>query len=655
LLPHLRFLNPVGGNLDSVIGARHADRPSPGVRASRLAVRGLDDRALSQVRISYSPIEPFSASHRSKDAAWKCEFEDLPVISSRLNRARQLTCLALAASALCVTAQTAEASLRHHRHHAVHTTEKSDGKDDSTGGSETSGRYADFVVDAKTGRVLHATNPDAPRHPASLTKMMTLYILFEELERGRFKMDSELTVSRHASLQSPTKLDLRPGETITVSDAIHGLVTQSANDAAVTIAENIAGSEEAFARRMTQTAHRIGMTNSYFYNASGLPNANQYTTAHDMVTLGRALQERFPENYKVFSTRSFAYHGRVYGNHNHLLGRLDGIDGIKTGYTDASGFNLVTSIHRDGHFVVAAVMGGSSAGSRDQQMVRLVEAHLPESSTGPHIASVFTDVHMAAREDDEKPTAPIAVPVLHSTAPVVAAQGELPSTDAVAVAQTRPAVSYSNTPVLASAVETEPASNKPHSAREHAGTKVDDRVAALIMAKAIMTEQKKKQVVASLDNFIPATPGAKPSVVKVETVPIHLTAEKSSETKADDRPKPDDRTERLMTASVEPQRGADKRADSTKDRTAMPPAVHDGWLIQIAAVDNVSDAKSILQRAKTAAGEKLAAGMPVTEPFSKGSATLYRARFAGFSDQKSANAACNSLKRKEFACLVIRQ
>jgi D-alanyl-D-alanine carboxypeptidase len=572
----------------------------------------------------------------------------------------------MAAAALCVTASTADASLRHHRHHAVHSSEKSNGNDDSTdAGGKTSGRYADFVVDAKTGRVLHETNADAPRHPASLTKMMTLYILFEELERGRFTMDSELTVSRHAASQSPTKLDLRPGETISVSDAIHGLVTQSANDAAVTIAENIAGSEDAFAHRMTQTAHRIGMNNTYFYNASGLPNSNQYTTAHDMVTLGRALQERFPENYKVFATRSFAYNGRVYGNHNHLLGRLDGIDGIKTGYTDASGFNLVTSIHRDGHFVVAAVMGGSSAGSRDQQMVRLVEAHLPDSSTGPHIASVFTDVRMAARDGDEKPTAPIAVPALHGDkradgSRVDVAQVETVRNTLDTVSKGRPAPTVA-TAVLDPAVEGEAKPVKPRAASrtaEHPAAKVDDRAASLIMAKAISIEQKKRQVVASLDNFIPAAPAGKPAVVKVETVPIHLTSQKSDDNKpkSDDRPKPDDHAERLMTASVEPAHTADKRiAETAKEHSTMPPVIHDGWLIQIAAVDTVNDAKSILQKARTAAGEKLAAQTPVAEPFSKGGATLYRARFSGFTDQKTANAACNSLKRKEFACLVIRQ
>ncbi len=550
-----------------------------------------------------------------------------------------------------MTATAADASSRH-RHHHVSRPQSTDESSNSRSGIEASGRYADFVVDAKTGRVLHAVNADAPRHPASLTKMMTLYILFEELERGRFSMDSQLTVSAHAAAQSPTKLDLRPGQTISVSDAIHGLVTQSANDAAVTVGENIAGSEDAFARRMTQTAHRIGMSNTYFYNASGLPNAQQYTTARDIVTLGRALQERFPENYKVFQTRSFAYRGRVYGNHNHLLGRIDGIDGIKTGYTEASGFNLVTSVHRDGHFIVAAVLGGPSGGARDAQMVRLIEASIPESSTGPRVASVFSEPRMAARDGDEKPTAPISVAEMHIGESHLA---PVPTSNAVKTAEPILAKSAeaSTAPVVA-APKVEMVSVKPvrsrgteRTAAAEQPTKYDDRAASLIMAKAIQQEQKRKEVVASLDEFIPAAPQSRPA----------LAAVADTRPKSEERSKVEgDRTEKLMTASVEPQIPSDKpHPDLAKSHaTSMPAPIHDGWLVQIAAVDNANDAKAMLTKAKNAVGDKLG-GTPVTEPFAKGNATLYRARFAGFPDQKSANAACSSLKRKDFACLVIRQ
>ncbi len=583
-------------------------------------------------------------------------------------RVRRSACLAVAAVATILCAPPADASARHRKHHVAHSSNPSD-----VSAVETSGRYADFVVDARTGRVLHATNADQLRHPASLTKMMTLYLLFDEIEHGRLTMESRLTVSAHAAAQSPTKLDLRPGQEISVSDAIHGLVTQSANDAAVTIAENIAGSEDAFARRMTAMAHRIGMSNTTFYNASGLPNSQQYTTARDMVTLGRALQERFPENYKVFSTRSFAYRGRVYGNHNHLLGRLDGVDGIKTGYTEASGFNLVTSVHRDGHFVVAAVMGGSSGAARDAQMMRLIEQHMSEASTGSHVASVLAEARAPVADDEFKPAAPAAVtPPLAASAPLAAPRSPAPQPQPVAAAAppvdngpAKPAQPHlANHPVLA---------DKPVA-------KVDDRAASRIMAKAMKAEQKNRTQVASLDNFMPAAPAPKPAAPaakaefaqpSIAILPTHSvlarppadrqTVDKvaADHVKPDDRARPEvDRTERLMTASIEPPHAADTpRAAAPIDTKSaqMPSSPREGWLVQIAAVDKMEDAKALLSRAQNAVGPHLGAGAPVTEAFSKGNATLYRARFAGYADQKSAAAACASLKHKDITCLVIHQ
>src|SRR5262249_53003361 len=224
--------------------------------------------------------------------------------------------------------------------------------------------YADIVVDANSGAVLHATNPDARRHPASLTKIMTLYLLFEQLDAGKLKLDTPLKVSAEASGQSPTKLGLKPGNSLAVEDAIKGMVTRSANDAAVVVAEAIAGSEDDFARLMTRKAYALGMKDTVYKNASGLPDDDQVTTARDQSTLGRAIQERFPRYYKYFSIRSFTFRGESISNHNHLLGKVEGVDGIKTGYINASGFNLVTSVHRGNRYLVAVVMGGSSGGSR---------------------------------------------------------------------------------------------------------------------------------------------------------------------------------------------------------------------------------------------------------------------------------------------------
>jgi D-alanyl-D-alanine carboxypeptidase len=239
--------------------------------------------------------------------------------------------------------------------------------------------YADIVVDANSGTVLHSTNPDAQRHPASLTKIMTLYLLFEQLEAGKLKLDSQLPVSKEAAGQMPTKLGLKPGSTLAVEDAIKGMVTRSANDAAVVVAEAIAGDEDAFARLMTRKAQTLGMSRTIYKNASGLPDSGQVTTARDQSTLGRAVQERFPRYYKYFSIRTFTFRGQSIGNHNHLLGRVEGVDGIKTGYVNASGFNLVTSVHRGNRYLVAVVMGGSSAGSRDAKMRDLINDKIAQA------------------------------------------------------------------------------------------------------------------------------------------------------------------------------------------------------------------------------------------------------------------------------------
>lgn len=235
-------------------------------------------------------------------------------------------------------------------------------------------KAASFVIDYATGEVLHAENADAQRHPASLTKMMTLYMAFEAIEQGRLKLTDRLPVSQYASEQSPTKLGLKAGSTVQVEDAIMGLVTKSANDAAVVVAEHLGGgSENAFARQMTQKARRLGMPNTSFQNASGLPDDDQVTTARDMVTLGRALIRDFPQFYPLFSTKSFTYGGRAHPNHNHLMSSYDGMDGIKTGFIRASGFNLVASAKRGNRRLVASVFGGTSPKNRDDYMAKLLD------------------------------------------------------------------------------------------------------------------------------------------------------------------------------------------------------------------------------------------------------------------------------------------
>src|SRR5262244_3533034 len=241
--------------------------------------------------------------------------------------------------------------------------------------------YAAIVIDDKSGFVLHEVSADEPRHPASLTKIMTLYLLFEQLEAGKLSLDTELPISTRAALQNPTKLGLKANQTIKVEDAIKGLVTKSANDAAVVVAEAIGGSEEEFAKLMTAKAGALGMLGTTYVNASGLPAEAQITTARDQAVLGRAIQHRFPVYYQYFATPSFRYKGAEMRNHNNLLGQVKGVDGIKTGYTEASGYNLTSSVRRDEKHIVAVVLGGTSNGARDARMRQLIEAHILQAST----------------------------------------------------------------------------------------------------------------------------------------------------------------------------------------------------------------------------------------------------------------------------------
>jgi D-alanyl-D-alanine carboxypeptidase len=265
-------------------------------------------------------------------------------------------------------------------------------------------KFSALIMDVESGRVMQQVNADAERFPASLTKMMTLYLAFDALEAGRLKLDQQLPVSARAQAQSPSKLGLRAGTTIPVQQAILGLVTRSANDAAVVLAEAMGGSEEVFAEMMTARARTLGMTRTRFRNASGLPNPNQVTTARDMATLGLALMHDHPRYYPYFSTKSFVYRGQTIGNHNHLLTRYEGTDGIKTGYTAASGFNLVASVKRDGRHLVGVVFGGTSGPARDAKMMALLDRSFAElNGDGVAVASARAkakaDVEVAANED----------------------------------------------------------------------------------------------------------------------------------------------------------------------------------------------------------------------------------------------------------------
>lgn len=466
---------------------------------------------------------------------------------------------------------------------------------------------AAIVVDGNSGDVLYATNADAPRHPASLTKIMTLYLLFERLEAGKIKLDTPLRVSEHAAEQAPTKLGLKPGQTIAVEDAIKGVVTKSANDAAVAIAENLGGSEDEFCKLMTQKAHALGMSRTTYVNASGLPDDDQVTTARDQALLGREIQERFPQYYKYFSLPTFVYHGVAMRNHDHLLG-LYGVDGIKTGYTRDSGFNLVTSVHRDGRHIVAVVLGGRSASERDARMRELINAHIKEAS-------------------------------LRRAAPILAAEKQEPKHDQLA---------FAGAPVASHAAPAPAAPVVAHSRTTVGSTEPIQPV----MVKTISYRVAPAQTVAlaPLPNLVSAaaaapqpvaaapvrTPSAEaPSIIVAATEPAAVGAAIVSEPVKAEAP------------SIGPARTASTPAPQP------PVRARGGWLIQIGAFDGEDEAKQHLNAAQLKAPAMLAAADPFTERVQKGDKALYRARFAGF-DKAMAEAACKQLKRSDIECMALK-
>lgn len=323
--------------------------------------------------------------------------------------------------------------------------------------SALAARSSAIVIDAKTGKVLYSADANGRRYPASLTKMMTLYLTFEALAKGRISKNTPVPFSAHAASEPPTKLGVRAGGSVPVETAILSMVTKSANDSATALGELLGGSQENFARMMTAKARQLGMNGTVFRNANGLPDPGQFTTAHDMAMLGIALREHFPQYYPYFSQRSFLYGRQRINGHNRLLGRIKGVDGIKTGYTRASGFNLVSSVADGDRRLVAVVMGGTSGRSRDNQMASLINTYLPRTSTrgGGNLVAKGGDTPVKAlakvllpKRDaptpDDKPAAEDAAdvaeaddsaPVAEETKPVV----QIKKVKTVAVAAMAPA------------------------------------------------------------------------------------------------------------------------------------------------------------------------------------------------------------------------
>jgi D-alanyl-D-alanine carboxypeptidase len=591
----------------------------------------------------------------------------ITLASSRVLRACAFGLTATAA-AIVFTTGTAEARHRHHhaaRHH--HAERESSGP-----------AFASIIVDANSGATLASNSPDSLRHPASLTKIMTLYLLFERLESGKMTLDTEMPVSMHASEQEPTKLGLRPGQTLRVEDAIKGIVTRSANDAAVVVAEAIGGSEDDFCKMMTRKARALGMSRTVYVDASGLPNDDQITTARDQATLGRAIQDRFPRYYRYFSTAAFNYHGQIIRNHNHLLGSVEGVDGIKTGYTRASGFNLVTNLRRGNRHIVGVVMGGRSGGSRDAIMRSLLAENLDKAATTLTVAAISERNPAEASADVAEAEAP-SRPT--QTAPVRTASAS-PEPTAAAPARSNAATSRSILAAAAAAVppaqpkpepapftngvlQTQPISVIPGSSEPMKPVKVKTvqiKAAPMKMASA-GPSQSASPITSAMPparTEVPETSGA--VVAKAET-------NKADAARMDMPPQPANfgtgngvlgvlpassmsgsaASPMMAYADPRPQPQAVQPNGAAKAATART-----GWIIQVGALESENEARERIAAARNQAHGLLSKADPFTETVvAKGDKKLYRARFAGL-DRDQAEAVCRALKRSDISCITVR-
>jgi D-alanyl-D-alanine carboxypeptidase len=610
-------------------------------------------------------------------------------------------------AAVIFTNDAADARHSRHRHVARHHQEARESYNPA---------FSSIIVDGNSGATLSATNPDASRHPASLTKIMTLYLLFERLDAGKMKLDTEMDVSEHASDQAPTKLGLRPGQTIAVEDAIKGLVTRSANDAAVVIAEAIAGDEGGFAKLMTRKARALGMVRTVYRNASGLPDDEQVTTARDQATLGRAIQERFPRYYRYFSTTAFNYHGHSIRNHNKLLGNVEGVDGIKTGYTRASGFNLVTSMRRGNRHLVGVVLGGHSGGSRDTIMRGLLAENLEKAATKRTVAAITernsSDANADVAEAASRPTQTVQVQVAsaepaapqaeRSTAPAPASRSIFAAAAAAVPpppAKTEPAKTEP-APFTNGVIQTQQISAIPGSSEPMKPVKVKTvQVKAGQMKLASAAGQT--QPVTPATNAIPPARQDAPEtssamVAKTETSRVEVAKSdpvRPEQTRPEMPPQPAGHgtghgilgvlpasslapsstpqastsqastsqvsTSQVSTSQVlayaDPVPNAQPQPQTIQQNGAIKPvAAHTGWIIQVGALDSETEAQERIEAARSQAKGLLTKADPFTEPVvGKGDKKLFRARFAGL-DRDQAEAACRTLKRSDISCITIK-
>jgi D-alanyl-D-alanine carboxypeptidase len=447
------------------------------------------------------------------------------------------------------------------------------------------------------------------------------------------QLNTPLTVSSYAAAQAPTKLGLRPGSTIEVEDAIKGMVTLSANDASVVVAENIAGSEEAFAQMMTRKARELGMNSTAFYNANGLPHSPaNITTARDLSILGRAIQDRFPKYFPYFQTQSFQFGSRTIRGHNRLLGKVEGVDGIKTGYTRASGFNLLTSVNTDTRSIVAVVLGGRSGASRDQKMAALIDDQLPRAYAGARIAPPTV-------ENSPQPAMVAEAPVRRAVEPVA-----------------EPAPAIPQAPVkVASALPQAPVSvPAPQPAQTPERKPLDLNTLRPVVASAAGASSTTTPSSTSSIRWqkgpeaLPANAQAYASLPQ-QAAPAQIPASQ----KADLRAKIETKLTEPAPTKVASLKVDVPKAEPIEAKKAERPAVT-GWVIQLGATDDEGKAKAMLDSARNRFGKVLGKASPFTEKVTVDGSTLYRARFSGFTESDAAAKVCKQLKKGGMNCFASR-
>lgn len=490
--------------------------------------------------------------------------------------------------------------------------------------------YAGIVVDAKSGKVLYESDADDYRYPASVTKVMTLYVLFQELSSGKIKLKDKMKVSKHAASAVPTKLGLKSGSTITVENAIKALVTLSANDMARVIAEYISGSESAFAKRMTSTAKALGMKKTTYANASGLPDSRQVTTVRDQAILAAAIYEHYPDYYKYFQTKSFSYGKRTYGNHNNLLGK-NGIDGIKTGYINASGYNLMTAARTDGKHIVVIGFGFNKGSSRDAKVRELVNKYLPKARSGSYL-----DVAMIP-EPGRVGSGSSGATVQVASVPVPMPMPSFRSADTVLVmeAPANPEIGIGDVDATVSVASIAP---------EPAGRPVDlgmpDAIAAVEEAAPTGRTTLGEVVGAFTDAYLGAPPA--PLGVTRASAPIVPPVGIGDDGEPVD----------LMTSG-----SVQQVAEVPAEVQAMPSALTampvTGWIVQIGAAPSETGANTLLGDATGKVGS-LSGFSAFVQRFEKDGQTFYRARFGGFSGKDAANDMCKQLKQAKMSCLAMQ-